>query len=74
MSKIRLCSKDEGNLVEQLKAFSEQLEDCGIEGVAEVTFSSNGDISGKFSVNVDTVLLVDVEEDGDKKTLEYRYV
>ena len=74
MSKIRLCSKDEGNLVEQLKSFSEQLEDCGIEGAVEVTFSSNGDISGKFSVNVGTVLLVDIEKDGDKKTLEYRYV
>lgn len=74
MSKISLCSKDEGNLVEQLSAFGGLLTDCGIEGVAEVTFSSNGDISGKFSVNANTVLFVNIEKDGDKKTLEYRYV
>ena len=37
MSKIKLCSKDEENLIEELQHLSEVLEEIGVEGVAVVS-------------------------------------
>lgn len=74
MAKTKLCSNDEGNLVEEMKAFKEKLEDMGIEGVSVMSFSNNGEIRGAFTINPETSLLVSLEKDGDKRTLEYRYV
>lgn len=48
MSKIKLCSKDEANLIEELQHLSEVLEDVGVEGVATIIYSPNGDINGAF--------------------------
>lgn len=73
MSKIKLCSKDEANLIEELQHLSEVLEDVGVEGVATIIYSPNGDINGAFCLNNETELSVIIENDGDKVTKEYKY-
>lgn len=73
MAKTRLCANDENELVSELIAVGNALENLGIEGVAAIAFATNGDISGTFTINNDTNLLVTIEEDGNKKTLEYKY-
>lgn len=73
MAKTRLCANDEGELVSELIAVSNALENLGIEGVAAISFATNGDISGTFTIDKNTNLLVTIEEDGNKKTLEYKY-
>lgn len=37
MSKIKLCSKDEENLIEELQHLSEVLEEIGVEGVQRLS-------------------------------------
>lgn len=73
MSKIKLCSKDEGNLVEELQHLSEVLEEIGVEGVAIISCEPNGDVNGEFSLNNETTLNIAIENDGDKVTKEYKY-
>ena len=73
MAKTRLCANDEGKLVSELIAVGNALENLGIEGVAAIAFATNGDISGTFTIDKNTNLLVTIEEDGNKKTLEYKY-
>lgn len=74
MGKIKLCANDENALVNELIGMSNALEHLGIEGVAVVSFDTNGNISGTFTLNDESSLLVAIENDGDKKTLEYKYV
>ena len=74
MAKTKLCANDENALVSELITLGESLENLGIEGVAAIGLSTNGDISGTFAINDNTTLLVIIEADGDKKTLEYKYV
>ena len=71
--KIRWSSKDEANLIEELQHLSEVLEDVGVEGVATIIYSPNGDINGAFCLNNETGLSVIIENDGDKVTKEYKY-
>ncbi len=73
MSKIKLCSKDEGNLIEELQHLSEVLEEIGVEGVAIISCESNGDVNSELSLNNETTLNIAIENDGDKVTKEYRY-
>ena len=73
MAKTRLCANDEGELISELIAVGNALENLGIEGVAAIAFATNGDISGTFTIDNNTNLLVTIEEDGNKKTLEYKY-
>lgn len=73
MSKIKLCSKDEENLIEELQHSSEVLEEIGVEGVAAIVCTSNGDIRSRFCLNTETELSIMIENDGDKVTREYRY-
>ena len=54
MSKIKLCSKDEENLIEELQHLSEVLEEIGVEGVAAIVCTSNGDIRSRFCLNTET--------------------
>ena len=74
MGKVRLCANDENALVSELIAVGTALEKLGVEGVAVISCDSNGDVSGTFNLNNETTLLVSIESDGDKKTLEYKYV
>ena len=74
MAKVKMCANDENALVSELIAVGNALENLGVEGVAAITFDTNGNISGTFSINEETNLLVSIESDGNKKTLEYKYV
>lgn len=74
MAKVKLCANDESALVSELIAVGNALENLGVEGVAAIAFDTNGNISGTFSINEETNLLVSIESDGNKKTLEYKYV
>ena len=74
MAKTKLCSEDEGNLIEKMKAFANLLEDFGIEGDVTLTFYPSGTISGTFFTDEHTELKLLIENDGDKKTVEYAYV
>lgn len=74
MAKIRLCSDDMGNLIEEMKHFSDALENVGVCGEAVITFSPSGDISGTFNLCEGTMLNIDVQNDGDRVTQEYEYV
>ncbi|MBO5372145.1 MAG: hypothetical protein J6A75_05425 [Lachnospiraceae bacterium] len=71
-----LSNKDEVELLEGLKAFGDCLEKVGIEGVASVNFSSNGNIFGCFSVSKGTHLKISLEEEGGRrrKMVEYSHV
>lgn len=71
---MELSNSDEVELLEGLKSLGDCLERVGVEGVATVTFSSNGDITGCFAVNTDTHLTVSIENDRRRKTVEYEYV
>ena len=73
MSKIKLCSKDEGNLVEELQHLSEVLEEIGVEGVVIISCEPNGDVRSRFCLNTETELSIMIENDGDKVTKEYKY-
>lgn len=73
MEKTKLCSKDECNLIEEIEAFANRLEEFGIEDISLITFSSNGDIDAYFGVDRHTTLRVKVKKNWDKKTLEYKY-
>lgn len=69
MRKIRLCSNDEGNLMEEMIEIGARIADLGIScGMITV---SDDVISGRFKVGDETCLLVTIENDGDKRTLEY---
>ena len=74
MGKVKLCANDEHELISAMKNLAKILEDVGIEGAGVLTFSTNGDVNGTFSVNDSTSLLITVEDDGDKRTVEYKYV
>ena len=74
MAKVKMCANDENALVSELIAVGNALENLGVEGVAVISFDTNGNISGTFTINDETSLLVSIESDGNKKTLEYKYV
>ena len=74
MAKVKMCANDESTLINKLLEMGSVLEDLGAEGVAIITFDTNGAISGTFTINEETNLLVSIENDGNKKTLEYKYV
>lgn len=71
MANARLCSKDETNLLDELKGFMESLCDIGIEA-GTVTFE-NGEITGVFSVDKGTKFVCTMSpENGDYKRTHYR--
>lgn len=74
MAKVKLCANDENALVSELIGMGNALEHLGIEGVAVVSFDTSGNISGTFTLNDESSILINIENDGDKKTLEYKYV
>ena len=70
MSNIRLCSKDEINILDELKGFMESLNDIGIE--AGVVAFEDGEITGTFSVDKNTKFVCVMNpENGDYKRTNY---
>ena len=71
MRNARLCPNDLDRLMTAMKEFGQLLEEIGAEGIATVGFSTNGDISGTFSLNEKTSLLISIEDDGDEFSVKY---
>ena len=72
MARVNLCANDEFHLIEALKNCRDMLEHVGIEGVASVTFESDGTIEAVLAVDDETVMHIKIEEDDNKKTISYR--
>ena len=51
--KARLCNKDMCNLVDVLRELPETLEGIGVAGIATITVTDDGSISGVLAVSPD---------------------
>ena len=52
--KARLCNKDMCNLVDVLRELPETLEGVGVAGIATITVTDDGSISGVLAVSGET--------------------
>lgn len=69
---VHLSADDEYSVLENLKDARDALERAGIEGVASVTFETDGTIEAVMSIDDETVLHIKIEDNDNKKTISYR--
>lgn len=71
--KVKLSDDDEARLVNGMTDFQNLLERIGFEGVVATAFSPEGGIDLVGTINADTNLIINLSNDGNKKTVEYTY-
>ena len=64
---------EEGIIIDGLKYLNERLEEAGVEGTAVITMDANGDVSAIIRKNQRTELSIILENDWDRKTIEYSH-
>ncbi len=69
--KARLCNKDMCNLVDVLRELPETLEGVGVTGIATITVTDDGSISGVLAVSPETAVRLKISDNGDKGEWEY---
>lgn len=60
--KARLCNKDMCNLVDVLRELPETLEGVGIAGIATITVTDDGSISGVLAVSPETAVRLKISD------------
>lgn len=72
MAKVKIMPRDEDKLIDAMKMFADALEDIGLQ-TSSCIFDQNGDMAGNFAIDDDAELRIVITNDGDRKTVEYRY-
>lgn len=67
--KARLCNKDMCNLVDVLRELPETLEGVGVAGIATITVTDDGSISGVLAVSPLSLILSLTAVSGDRKSV-----